>query len=94
MSIWMIGKVFNEFNETTLPEKKIYGNLNMEDFTDADYMHGKRVCKDFQIKNVGEYHDLYLKRDILLLAVFENFSKMCLKTFKLEPSKFLSSSSS
>ena len=60
----------------------------MEDITDADYMHG--VCKDFQIKNVGEYHELYLKRDTLLLAVFENFSKI--RTFKLEPAKFLSSS--
>ena len=43
-------------------------------------MHGKGVCKDFEIKNIGEYHDLYLKSDALLLAVnFENFSKMCLK---------------
>ena len=32
----------------------------MEDLTDPDYMHVKRVCKDFEIKNVGEYHDLYL----------------------------------
>ena len=67
------------FNETTLPEKEeFYCNLNMEDITNAGYMHAKRVCKDFEIKNLGEYHDLYLKNDTLLLVdAFENFRKMC-----------------
>ena len=52
----------------------------MEDITDADYMHSKRVCKDFEIRNLCEYHDLYLKSDTLHLAdVFKNFRKMCLK---------------
>ena len=63
----------------------------MEEITDVDYMYGKRVCKDFEIKNLGEYHDLYLKSDTLLLAdVFKNFRKMCLKTHYLDPAKFLS----
>ena len=54
-------------------------------------MHRKRVCKDFEIKHLGEYHDLYLKSDALLLAeVFENFIKMCLKISNLDPLKFLS----
>ena len=85
-------KDWERFNETTLPEKEeFYSNLNMEDITDADYMHAKRVCKDFEIKNLGEYHDLYLKSDTLLLAdVFENFRKMCLKIYHLDPVKFLS----
>ena len=46
---------WENFNETTLPEKKkkeIYSYLNMEEITDADYMHGKRVCKDFEIKKI------------------------------------------
>ena len=49
------------------------------------------VCEDSEIKNLGEYHDLYLKNDTLLLAdVFENFRKMCLKIYYLDPAKFLS----
>ena len=57
--------------------------------TDADYMHAKRVCKDFEIKNLGEYHDLCLKSDILPLAdVFKNLRKMCLKIYHLDPVNF------
>ena len=63
----------------------------MEDITDADYMHAKIVCKDFEINNSGKYHDLYLKSDTLLLAnVFENFRKMFLKICHLAPLKFVS----
>ena len=51
----------------------------MEEITDADRVYGTRVCKDFGIKHFGEYRDLHLKSDPLLLAdVFENFKKMCL----------------
>ena len=85
-------KHYQKFNETRLPEKEeFYSNLNMEDVTDANYMHAKRVCKDFEIKNLGEYHDLYLKSDTLLLAdVFKNFGKMCLKIYHLDTTRFLS----
>ena len=63
----------------------------MEDITDADYMHAKIVCKDFEIKYLGEYYNLYLKSDTLVLGgVFENFRKMCLKIYDLDPAKFLS----
>ena len=63
----------------------------MEDIADADYMHAKRVFKDFEIKYFGEYHYLYLKSDTLFLVdVFENFRKMCLKIYYLDPAKFLS----
>ena len=70
---------WEKFQETTLLEKKdFYSSLNLEDITDADYMKAKRVCKNFEIKNLGEYYDLYLKTDVILLAdVFENFKKMC-----------------
>ena len=54
-------------------------------------MHAERVCKNFEIKNLGESHDLQLKSDVLLLAdAFENFRKMCLKIYELDPVKFIS----
>ena len=60
---------WENFNETTLHEKEqFYSNLNIEGITDAYHMHEERVWKDFETKNLGEYHDIYLKSDILLLA--------------------------
>ena len=64
----------------------------MENITDGDYVHAKD-CKDFNIKNLGEYHDLYVQSDTSLLAdVFEHFQNMCLAIYELDPSKFLSAS--
>ena len=58
----------------------------MEDITDADYTHAKRVCKNFGIKNLGEFHNFYVQSDTLLLTgVFENFTDTCLKIYKLDP---------
>ena len=54
-----------KFNQKSLPEKEeFWSNLNMEGITDVDKMNAKRVSKDFEIKNLGEYHDLYCKSDI------------------------------
>ena len=65
----------------------------MEDITDTDYMHAKKICQDFEIKDFSEYYDLYLKSDTLLLAdVFKNFRKMFFKIYHLDPVKFLSAS--
>ena len=51
---------WEKFSEASTPEKEdFYSYLNMEDITDADYTHAKRVCKDFEIKSLGEYHDLH-----------------------------------
>ena len=62
----------------------------MEDITDADYGHAKRVYKNIKIKNL-EYHDLYVQGNTLLLAdVFENFRNICLEIYKVDPAKFLS----
>ena len=47
-----------KLNEKSLPDKEdFYSHLNMEDITDTDYMHAERVCKDFEIKRLGEYRD-------------------------------------
>ena len=75
-----------------LPEKeKLFNYLNLEEITDADYMHGKRVYKDFEMKNLGEYYDFYLKSGILLLAnFFENFRNIFVNIYELNPTKFLS----
>ena len=60
----------------------------MEDITDSDYAQAERVCKDFEIKNLEEYHYLYAKSDTLLLAgVFENFRNMCINISELDPAK-------
>ena len=63
------------FSETSLPDKEaFYNNLNMEDITDVDYKHAKIVFKYLINENLGDYHDLYVQNDALLLAdVFENF---------------------
>ena len=83
---------YEYINETTLREQEeFYSNLNLKNITDADYTHAKRVCKDFEIKSFGEYHDLYLKSDVLLSAdIFENFRVMYLKSYELYPVKFIS----
>ena len=64
-----------KFYETSLPEREdYYSNLSMKYITDADNVDGKRICKDFKTKHLGEYHDFYVQIDTLLLAdVFENF---------------------
>ena len=73
---------WEKFNETLLHEKEdFYSYLNME----------KIVCKDFKIKKLGEYHDLYVQSNTLLLAdVFQNFKNMSLKLYELDPAKYLS----
>ena len=63
----------------------------MEDINDPDCVIAKRICKDFEIKNLGDCYDLHVQSDTLFLAdVFENFQNMCLKIYELDPAKFLS----
>ena len=78
-----------KFNKISLPEGDFYGHLNIEDITDTDYKYSKRVCKYFEIKNVAEYHDLYVPSGTLLLAdILENFQNMGLEIYELVPERF------
>ena len=81
---------WERFDETALPDKEaFYSNLNMEYITAADYRHASYVFEKFGLKNLGEYHDLYVQSDTLLLAdVFENFRDMCMKVYELDPAHF------
>ena len=83
---------WKKFNETSLPSKKeFHSNLNMEDIEDIDYRHGNNVFNNFKLNNLGDYHDLYVQSDTLLLAdVFENFKNMSLKEYELDPAHFVS----
>ena len=78
------------FKETSLPNKEsFYSNLNMENIEDIDYRHGNNVFKIIELKNLGEYHDLYVQSDTLLLAdVFKNFRNKCLEVYELDPAHF------
>ena len=73
---------WEKFNETLPDKKAFYGNLNVEDITDKDYAHTQKVWEVFEIKDQGEYHDLYVQCDILLLAdMFGNFRNKCIKMY-------------
>ena len=84
---------WRKFDETILlpPKEAFHSNLNLENISDEDYAHVQKVWEVFEIKNRGEYHDLYVQSDTLLLAdVFENFRNMCLEIYELDPTYFVS----
>ena len=82
---------FSKFNDTKLPNiDQFYSQLKDSGITDKDYKHAKNVWDTFNLQNMGEYHDLYLKTDILLLTdVFESFRKTCLAYYRLDPLHYI-----
>ena len=86
---------FEKFDEDELPDQdSFYSQLSGEDIFDKDYVHAQNVWKRFNMKNLGEYHDLYLKTDVLLLAdVIENFRQVLLENYHLDPAWFLTAPS-
>lgn len=83
---------FDKFNATELPNiEEFFSILNNQACSQEDYNHAVNVWNKFQMKNFGEYHDLYLKTDVLLLAdVFENFRNVCFNFYKLDPCHYFS----
>ena len=81
---------WDRFNEGRLPSKEqFYSSLNMSGVSDKEYEHTCKVWKEFNIKNMGEYHDLYLRTDAILLAnVFESFRNVCMENYGLDPAHF------
>ena len=81
---------WDRFEETKLPPKEaFYSKLDVVGVRSENYEHACKVWKEFKIKNLGEYHDLYLKTDVILLAnVFEAFREVCLKNYGLDPAHF------
>ena len=84
---------FEKFNQKELPNKdQFYSILNDQHIADDEYDHAKKVWNTFMIKTMGEYHDLYLVNNVLLLTdVFENFRKTCMQYYKLDPCHYFTS---
>ena len=80
----------DRFEETKLPSiEKFYSNLNMSGVSDGDYEQACSIWREFGIRNMGEYHDLYLRTDVVLLTnVFKSFRRVCLENYELDPSHF------
>ena len=83
----------DRFDETQLPPLSVfYSNLNMSWISEEDYHHAHRVWKEFGIHNLGHYHDLYLRTDVVLLAnMYEAFRDTFLTHYKLDPAHFYTS---
>ena len=82
---------WENFDENTLSPKEVfYNNLNLEDISDEDYAHAQKVWDVFEIKTLGEYHNLYVQSDTLLLAdVLEYFRNKYLEIYELDPIYFV-----
>ena len=81
---------FEKFKKQSLPKKtSFFSRLKQEKVSDEDFEHAQKVWKECKLKNMGDFHDLYLKTDVLLLAdVMENFRKLCEKHYELDPAHF------
>ena len=95
---------FKRFNEEKLPAKKYFFSLTKKGKIDndgkisdghmsfKDYLVCEKIWNKFKMKNMGDYHDHYLKKDVLLLAdVFEKFISTCMKHYELDPCHYFSS---
>ena len=89
MNIWIAGKDLTKHHY--YPKKYFCSELNLEDYSDKDYFHVQKVWDIFEIRNLGEYRDLYVQTDTSLLAdVFEKLRDSCIEIYGIDPSHFLS----
>ena len=66
-------------------------HYRIEDITDKDYMHAQNVFEESKLKNLDDYHDLYVRSDTLLFAyVFEDLRNKCIEIYELDPAHFWS----
>ena len=81
---------WDRFKETVLPPKdSFYSALSMSGVCETDYEHARKVWREFGINNMGEYHNLYLKTDIILVTnVFEALRNVCLSNYGFDPAYF------
>ena len=84
---------FKRFSEDELPDKsKFFSSLRNGAVNEKEHEKAVNVWKVFKIKNIGEYHDLYLKTDVLLLVdAFEKFVETCLNYYRSDPCHYFSS---
>ena len=92
---------FERFNEEKLPAKNIFtkdgkiggdNKISDDHISVKDYLTCEKIWGKFEMKNMGDYHDHYLKKDILQLTdVFENFIDTCFKYYGLDPCHYFSS---
>ena len=87
MNTWIARKY--SLKHHYLIKKAFYSELYLEDITDEDYTHAQKVFKDANLKKLGDYLDLHVQNDTLLLAdVFENFRNKCIEIYELDPAHF------
>ena len=84
---------YDKFTEKQLPKLEFFrSKLNMSKVSELDYAHAKKVWRKFEMENLGDYHDLYLETDVLLLcSVFESFRDTCMSYYQLDPAHFYTS---
>ena len=88
MNTWVSGKDLTKYHYLI---KSILQNLYTEEIKDVGYRHGERVWEYLKIKNLGEYHDLYVQNNTLLLAdLFDNFGNKCIEIYEPDPTNLFS----